>query len=54
MSMKSQTRDTQLKVPPGGLVLSSEKNSSSSGGFEAANLGSQGEHVIPRPPRSTI
>ena len=51
-SVKSQTRDPQLKVPPGGLVLrifTSWKNSSTS----AANLASRGEHVSPRPPRLT-
>ena len=49
-SLKSQTRDPQLKVPPGGLVLrifTSWKNSSTSAGFEPANLGSRGEHVNP-------
>ena len=30
------------------------KNSSTSVGFEPANLGSQGEHATPRPPRPTI
>ena len=46
MSLKSQTRDPQLKVPPGGLVLrifTSLKNPSTSVGFEPANLGSRGE-----------
>ena len=41
-SLKSQTRDLQLKVPPGGLVLrifTSWKNPSTSAGFEPANLG---------------
>ena len=55
-SLKSQTRDPQLKVPPGGLVLMSlrpEKNPSTSARFQPANLGSRGEHVTPRPPRST-
>ena len=39
--LKSQTRDPQLKVPPGGLVLrifTSWKNPSTSAGFEPANL----------------
>ena len=56
MSMKSHTRDPQLKVPPGGLVFSiftSWKNSSISVGFEPAILGSRDEHVTPKPPRST-
>ena len=55
-SLKSQTRGPQLKVPPGGLVLrifTSWKNPSTSAGFEPANLGSRGEHVTPRPPRTT-
>ena len=55
-SLKSQTRDPQLKVPPGGLVLMifmSCKNPSSSAGFEPVNLGSRGEHVTPRPLRPT-
>ena len=55
-SLKSQTRDPQLKVPPRGLVLrifTSWKNPSTSAGFEPANLGSQGEHVTPRLPRPT-
>ena len=46
-SLKSQTRDPQFKVPPGGLVLrtfTSWKNPSTSAGFEPANLGSCGEH----------
>ena len=30
--------------------LRPEKNPSTSIGFEPANLGSRGEHVIPRPP----
>ena len=54
-NLKSQTWDTQLKLPPGGLVLrifTSWKNQSTSVGFEAANLGSRGEHVTPRPPKS--
>ena len=58
MSLKSsQNQDPQLKVPPGGLVLrmfTSLKNPSTSAGFEVANLGSQGEHVAPKPPRPTI
>ena len=52
-SLKSQTRDPQLKVPPGGLVLkifTSWKNSSTSTGLEPANLGSRS----PRPPRPTL
>ena len=52
MSLKSQTRDTQLKVPPGGIVLrifmSWKKNPLTSVTFEPANLGSWGEHVAPR------
>ena len=51
-SLKSQTRDPQLEVPPGGLVLRifiSWKNPSTSAGFEPANFGSRGEHVTPRP-----
>ena len=44
----SQTRDPQLKVPPGGLVL---RIFTTSTGCEPANLGSCGEHVTPRPPR---
>ena len=55
-SLKSQTRDPQLKVPPGGLVLrifTSWKNPSTSAGFEPANLGYRGEYITPRPPRST-
>ena len=53
-SLKSQTQDPQLKVPPGGLVLrifTSWKKSIA--GFEPANLGSRGEYVTPRPPRPT-
>ena len=56
--LKSQTRDPHLKFPPGGLVLRIftfwKKNPSTSAGFEPANLGSRGKHVIPRPPRSTL
>ena len=55
-SLKSQTRDHQLKVPPGVLVLrilTSWKHPSTSVVFEPANLGSRGEHVTPRPTRST-
>ena len=55
-SLKTQTRDPQLKVPPGGLVLrifTSWKNPSTSAGFEPANIGSRGEYVTPRPPRPT-
>ena len=47
----------QLKVPPGGLILRilrPEKNPSTSAGFEHANPGSRGEHVIPRPLKPTI
>ena len=51
-SLKSQTRDSLLKVPPGGL-FTSWKNPSTSAGFESPKLGSRGEHVTPRPPRST-
>ena len=50
-SLKSQTLDPQLNVPPVGLVLrmfTSWKNPSTSAGFEPANLGSLGEHVTPR------
>ena len=56
MSLKSQTRDPQLKVRPGGLVLrifTTLKNPSTSAGYEPANLGSRGEHVTPRPSRLT-
>ena len=56
-SLKSQTRYPQLKVPPGGLLLrsfTSWKNPSTSAKFETMNLGSQGKHVTPRPPRLTI
>ena len=56
MSLKSQTRDPQLKVPPGGLVLrifTSRKNPLTSVWFEPTNLGSRGKHVTPRPPRLT-
>ena len=55
-SLKSQTRDPQLKVPLGGLLLRifmSWKNPSTSAGLEPANLGSRGEHVTPRPTRPT-
>ena len=54
--LKSQTRDPQLKVPPGGLelrIFTSWKNPSTSAGFQPANLGSRGEHVTSRPPRPT-
>ena len=34
-------------------VLCTEKNPSTLVGFEPVNLGSRGEHVTPRPPRST-
>ena len=56
-NLKSQTRDPQLKVPPGGLVLrsfTSWKNPSTSAGFKPVNLGSRGEHVTARPPRPTM
>ena len=56
MSMKYHTRDPQLRVPPGGLVLrifTLWKNPSSSVGFEPANLGSRGEHITLRQPRPT-
>ena len=57
-SLKSQTRDPQLKLPPGGLVLriftSWKKNPSTLVRFEPANLGSRGEHVTPSSPRPTI
>ena len=42
-SLKSQTRDPQLKVPPGGLVLkvfTFRKNPSTSARFEPTNFGS--------------
>ena len=54
--LKSQTRDPQLKVPPGGLVLRifmSWKNPLTSAWSEPVNLGSWGEHITPRPPRPT-
>ena len=51
-SLKSQTRDPQIKVPPG-EIFTSWKNPSTSGGFEPANLGFRGEHATPRPPRPT-
>ena len=44
-SLESQTRDPSLKSFPEYLC------SSTSAGFEPANLGSRGEHVTPRPPR---
>ena len=50
------TRDPQLEVSPGGLVLRifiSWKNPLTSVGFEPANLGSWGKHSTPRPPRPT-
>ena len=53
-SLKSQTREPRIKVPPGGLVLgifTSWKNPSTSAGFEPGNLDSRGEHDAPRPPR---
>ena len=56
-SLKSQTRDTQVKVPFGGHVLrifTSWKNSSTSAWFEPANLGSRGEHSPPRPTNNVI
>ena len=55
-SLTSLTMDPQLKIPPGGLVLSifmSWKNPSTSAGFEPANLVSRSEHGTPRPPRPT-
>ena len=55
-SQKSQTRDSQLKVPLGGFVrrnFTPWKNPLTSAGFQPANLGSQGEHVTPRPRRPT-
>ena len=55
-SLKSQTRESQLKVPPGGLVLRifmSWKTPLTSAEFEPTDLGSRGEQVIPRPPRPT-
>ena len=56
-SLKSETRDSQLKVPAGGLVLrifTSWKNPTTSVVFELANLGSRGVDVTPRPPRPTF
>ena len=56
ISLKSQNRDPQLEVPPGGMVLrifTSWKNPSTSVGYEPASLGSRGEHVTPKPPRPT-
>ena len=53
-SLKFQNQDSQLKVPPGGPVLSiftSWKNASTTAGFEPENPGSRGEHVTSRPPR---
>ena len=53
-SLKSQTGDPQLKVPPGGLVLRilrPEKDTSIATGFELPNLGSSNENVNPRPQR---
>ena len=54
-SLKSQTRDPPLKVPPGGHVLRiftpCKKGTSTSVGFELVNLGSRGEHVTPRSTR---
>ena len=55
-SLKSQTRDPQLKVPPGGLGLrlfTSWKNPLTSAGFKPTNLGSRGEYITPRAPRPT-
>ena len=55
-SLESLTREPQLKVPPGGLVLkifTSWKNSLISAVFEPANFGSRGKHVTPRPPGPT-
>ena len=55
-SLKSQTQEPQLKVPPGGLVLRISmgwKNPSTSAGFEPANFISWSEHVTPRPSRPT-
>ena len=49
-SLKSQTLDPQLKVLPRGK---SWKNPSTSAGFEPVNLGSRGEHITSRPPRTT-
>jgi hypothetical protein len=52
MSLKSQTWDTQLKVPSGELLLRifrSSKNLSTLAGFQPANLESRGEQVTPRP-----
>ena len=48
-SLKSQTRDPDPKVPPGGLVLrifTSWKNDSTSAGFEPASLESRREHIM--------
>ena len=55
-SLKSQIRNPQLTVPPGGLMLgifTPRKSPSTSAGFEPANLGSRDEHVTPRPSRPT-
>ena len=55
-SLKFQTRDPHLKIPPGGLVLrifTSWKNPSTSAEFEHANLGCRNEHITPRLPRQT-
>ena len=55
-SLKSQTQDPQIKVPPTGgaqdfYVL---KNPSTSAEFEPANLGFRDEHVTPRPTRKHL
>ena len=55
-SLKSQTRDLQLKFPPRGLVpriFTSWKDPSTSGEFEPSNLEYRDEHVTLRPPKST-
>ena len=55
-SLKSQTRDPQLKVSPPRIVLrifTSWKNPSTSAGFEPTSLESRGEHGTPRSLRPT-
>ena len=53
---ESEISESQLKVPPEGLVLrifTSWKNPLISAGFKPATLGSRGKHVTMRPPRPT-
>ena len=55
-SLKSQTRDPWLNILPRRLVLRIFyvlKNTSTSARFEPTNLGSRGEHVIPKLPSLT-